>query len=223
MSGAATRLSPGSAFSRPADLLAALQPYPRVVFDLDGTIYDARDFERPALAAVAAWLRDRSGRELPGIEDALWSRRERDRHAPGLFDEQLVLHGLPAEWGAGCRERFHAHGAEELGSAASLRALLEALVRRGTRLALVSNGPPALQQRKLERLGLAGAFEVRVFCDPSLPERLKPSRWAWQQLAGWRGADEVAYVGDDAVDAAFADAGNARFFHFRFRSPTYAD
>jgi FMN phosphatase YigB (HAD superfamily) len=111
MSGAATRLSPGSAFSRPADLLAALQPYPRVVFDLDGTIYDARDFERPALAAVAAWLRDRSGRELPGIEDALWSRRERDRHAPGLFDEQLVLHGLPAEWGAGCRERFHAHGA----------------------------------------------------------------------------------------------------------------
>lgn len=223
MSSAATKLAPGSALSRPADLLAALQPYPRVAFDLDGTIYDTRDFERPALAAVAAWLRERSARELPGIVEALWARRERDRHAPGLFDEQLVLHGLPVEWGAECRERFHAHGATELDSAASLRPALETLEHRGTRIALVSNGPPALQQRKLERLGLAGAFEVRVFCDPSTPERLKPSRWAWQQLAGWRGADEIAYVGDDAVDAAFADAGNARFVHFRFRSPTYAD
>jgi len=206
-----------------AELLAVLQPYPRVAFDLDGTIYDTRDFERPALAAVAAWLRERSARELPGIMEALWTRRERDRHAPGLFDEQLALHGLPLEWGAECRERFHAHGAEELESAASLRPLLDTLECQGIRIALVSNGPPALQQRKLERLGVVGTFDARIYCDPAMPERLKPSPWAWQQLAGWRGADETAYVGDDAVDAAFAAAGNARFVDFRFRSPSYAD
>lgn len=216
-------MTPDSALAQPAELLAVLQPYTRVAFDLDGTIYDARDFERPALAAVAAWLRERSARELPGIAQALWARRERDRHAPGLFDEQLALHGLPAEWGAECRERFHAHAAGELASAGSLRSQLEALKRQGSRLALVSNGPPALQQRKLERLDLSAVFEARIYCDPALPERLKPSRWAWSQLAEWRGADATVYVGDDAVDAAFAAAGNARFVHFRFRSPRYAD
>jgi FMN phosphatase YigB (HAD superfamily) len=206
-----------------ADLLAVLMPHPCIAFDLDGTIYDTRDFERPALAAVGAWLRERSGRELPGIVEALWARRERNRHAPGLFDEQLELNGLPVEWGVECRQRFHAYGAQALESAASLRPQLEALRRQGSRLALVSNGPPALQQRKIDRLGLAGEFEARIYCDPSMPERLKPSRWAWQQLAEWRGAEETAFVGDDPVDAAFAAAGNARFVHFRFRSPSYAD
>ncbi len=223
MNEVATPQVHGPVIERPADLLAALQPYRRIAFDFDGTIYDTRDFERPALSAVAAWLRERAASELPGITEAMWARRERDRHAPGLFDEQLALHGLPAAWGEECRARFHAHDAQALGSAASLRPLLEALERRGTRLALVSNGVPALQQRKLDRLGLAALFETRIFCDPAFPERLKPSSWAWSQLAAWRGAVETAYVGDDAVDAAFAAVGDARFFHFRFRSPTYAD
>jgi FMN phosphatase YigB (HAD superfamily) len=223
MSGPATARTSASALSRPEELLTALEGCPRIAFDLDGTLYDVRDFERPALAAVAEWLRERSARDLPGLAEALWARRERDRHAPGLFDEQLARHGLPAEWGTECRARFHAHSAGELVSAASLGTQLDALKRQGSRLALVSNGPPALQQRKLERLGLVGDFDVHVYCDPAVPGRLKPSGWAWELLASWRGAFETAFVGDDDVDAEFATAGKARFVHFRFRSPAYAD
>jgi len=223
MSGAASAPDSGPAISQPVELIAALRPFRCIAFDLDGTVYDARDFERPALAAVAEWLRQRSARELPGLVGALWAKREQSRHAPGLFDEQLAIHGLPRTWGMQCRERFHAHEGTELASAASLAPQLETLKHRGCRLALVSNGPPALQRRKLERLGLAGTFDAQVFCDPSSPEQLKPSGWAWEQLAAWRGDDEAAFVGDDAVDAGFAAAGGARFFHFRFRSPAHAD
>ena len=221
MNAASGRGVPEMAFKRPEELLGALAGESRIAFDLDGTLYDSRDFEKPALAAVVAWLRERSGRALAGATEALWSRRERDRHRPGLFDDLLESNGLPSSWGKECLERFHAHPGLELESTASLKGLI-ATLRAGDRgIALVSNGSPGLQQRKLDRLGLTHAFDACIFCDPNLPERLKPSAWAWMQLSEWRGGQPAVYVGDDPVDAEFAAAGGARFIPFKFRSPSH--
>lgn len=209
--------------TQPEELARALTGESRIVFDLDGTLYDPRDFERPALAAVVAWLRDASGRALSGATEALWSRRERDRHRHGLFDEWLEKEGLPASWGEECRQRFHAHAGEELGTSVSLKPLLRSLRHDGNKLALVSNGYPEVQQRKLTRLGVTDLFDACVICDPAMPERLKPSTWAWTELSDWRGASVAVYVGDDPVDAEFAAAGAMRFVPFRFRNPSHAD
>lgn len=208
---------------RPEVLLRMLDGESRIVFDLDGTLYDSRDFERPALAAVVAWLRERSGRALPGATEALWSRREQDRHRPGLFDNLLEAEGLPVSWGSECLERFHAHPGAELESAASLKGLIAALQSGDRRISLVTNGDPVLQQRKLDRLAMADTFDARIFCDPRLPDRMKPAAWAWTQLAAWRNGHPGVHVGDDPVDAAFAAAGGARFVPFIFRSPSYGD
>lgn len=208
---------------QPAELLEALSPESRIVFDLDGTLYDTRDFERPALASVVDWLSEKSGRQLSGMARALSSRRESDRHRPGLFDDLLKECGLPETWGEECFRRFHAYSGVELERAASLKEQVADLRSGGRRMALVSNGDPALQQRKLARLDLVDAFDICVYCDPRQPEQLKPSSWAWTQLAEWRSISPAVYVGDDAVDAAFAAAGGARFVPFRFRSPSYGD
>ena len=64
-------------------LMCELSGAGRIVFDLDGTLYDTRDFERPALAAVADWLRDRSGRDLKGLTRSLWFSRGSVRQSPG--------------------------------------------------------------------------------------------------------------------------------------------
>ena len=204
-------------------LEAALRVTTRAVFDLDGTLYDTRDYERPALAAVCAWLRERSGEPLPHAEHDLWRRRETDRHRPGLFDELLHARGLPAAWGAECAARFHSDLGIDLADAPSLKPLLETLRARGCSLSLVSNGRRELQQRKLRSLQMNGLFEHSVFCEPSRPAELKPSDWAWQQLREWRGSARAIHVGDDPVDAAFAAAGDAGFVSFCFRSETYAD
>jgi phosphoglycolate phosphatase-like HAD superfamily hydrolase len=204
-------------------LTHALGDARRIAFDLDGTLYDTRDFDRPALAAVAKWLRKKSGQPLNDLENDLWVRRETDRHRPGLFDDLLVKYGLPATWGAECLRRFHGHPARELTSVDSLKEYLLGLRAAGRRLALVSNGPEALQNRKTDALGLGGVFDMRIYCSPDFPERQKPSPWAWSQLVEWRGALRTIYVGDDAVDEQFAVSGNAGFVPFRFRSPTYAD
>jgi FMN phosphatase YigB (HAD superfamily) len=204
-------------------LALALDDARRVAFDLDGTLYDTRDFERPALAAVADWLREKTGRALAGLTEDLWKRRETERHRPGLFDDALAGHGLPVVWGAECLRRFHAHPGDELKHAASLKDYLLALRADGRRLALVSNGPEALQARKCASLGLGGIFEICIYCDPKWPQRQKPSPWAWSQLAEWRGALRTLYVGDDPIDSLFAKSGSAEFVSFCFRSPKYED
>jgi FMN phosphatase YigB (HAD superfamily) len=208
----------------PLDLLTqALGDAERIAFDLDGTLYDTRDFERPALAAVADWLQRKSGRTLHGLAGDLWARREADRHRPGLFDDLLAKHGLPADWGRECLRRFHEYPGSELAGADSMKECLSTLRSQHRRLALVSNGPRVLQKRKSDTLGLSGLFDVCVYCGPDFPERQKPSSWAWSELAEWRGGLPAMYVGDDAVDEKFAESGHAGFARFRFRSPRYED
>ena len=209
--------------TQPAELLARIACVPRIVFDLDGTLYDTRDFERPALAAVADWLREESGRPLQGLTHALWLRRETDRHRPGLFDDLLSRYDLPQSWGGECARRFHDYPALELRRAHSLREHLQALRSAHCRLALVSNGYQELQHRKLVLLGLSDMFDVCVYCDPRELDRLKPSAWAWGELAAWRSSLPAVYVGDDAVDAEFSIAAGVPFVGFCFRSSVYGD
>jgi FMN phosphatase YigB (HAD superfamily) len=212
-----------SAIATSEGLLAALSGASRVVFDLDGTLYDTRDFERPALKSVVDWLRERSGNPLQGFLQAIWFRRETSRHRPGLFDELLLKYGLPVDWGAECVQRFHDYRGAELTEADNLHDLLGVLCANGCRLALVSNGNAELQQRKLTLLGLRDMFDICIYCDPREPDHLKPSSWAWSQLATWQSSHSAVYVGDDPVDAEFALAGGVRFIPFRFRSPLYED
>jgi putative hydrolase of the HAD superfamily len=207
----------------PARLLDELYGASRIVFDLDGTLYDTRDFERPALASVVDWLRDRSGQQLHGLLPQLWSRRESARHRPGLFDKLLAEYGLPASWGAECARRFHGYGGVELEGSHSLKEQLEVLRSDRCRLALVSNGYTELQERKLRLLGLDELFDACIYCDPRSPDRLKPSTWAWSEIAAWRSTLPAVYVGDDPVDSEFAIAGGVRFVQFCFRSPVYED
>ncbi len=207
----------------PDQLLSELRELTRIVFDLDGTLYDTRDFEHPALAAVVEWLSRRAGEPLDGLLGALLARRDADRHRPGLFDELLPQHGLPSAWGAECAELFHAYAGTELLDARSLRNELRMLRSRDCRLALVTNGHAPLQQRKLRLLGLEEMFDVCVYCDPAQPDRLKPAAWAWGELLGWRAGLPAGYVGDDPVDAQFALAGDARFVGFAFRNPRHGN
>lgn len=199
-----------------ADLIAAVSGASRIVFDLDGTLYDAKDFERPALASVVDWLRSQSGLALDGLLEALWHRRETHRHRPGLFDDLLVEFRLPVAWGRECLRRFHDYPGLELRWCASLKETLARIRKNDCRLALVTNGYEILQRRKLANLGIESMFDICVYCDPRRPEQLKPARWAWEKLAAWRAMLPTVYVGDDDVDQAFAVRGDAGFVRFSF-------
>jgi len=155
------------------------------------------------------------------LHEALCARRESDRHRSGLFEELLQQYGLPTTWGAECAARFHEHPGTELPSVPSLRCELDELRSKGYKIALVTNGGESLQKRKLRLLGFEGMFDICIYCDPSRREHLKPSVWGWDQLLSWRAGLPAGYVGDDPVDARFAEVGRARFIRFAFRNNRY--
>ncbi len=203
----------------PAALLATLAGRSHVVLDMDGTLYDERDWIVPALDAVVAALRARSGLPLPGLTARLWRRRRANRHAHDLFDRALTDEALPVAWARDCVSIFRSQPPTLLAHAPSLAPVLRALRDGGTRLALVSNGDPDRQAAKLAALGVAELFDAVVFCDPRADGHLKPSPWAWTRMPQFHAAPDVVHVGDDPVDEGFAAAGGAAFVGFAFCNP----
>jgi hypothetical protein len=108
--------------------------------------------------------------------------------------------------GAGCAARFSDYAGTELADGRSL----------GGELRL-------LHLRTLRMLGLEEFFDMWIYCDPAMPDRLKPGAWTFSELLHWRDSLPTANVGDDPVDEKFALAGQVRFVGIAFRNPRYGN
>ena len=203
------------------NLFSRLSNYPRVVFDLDGTLYDVRDYERPALNEIAKMLRNKSGLPLDGLEMIFWKNRESDRHNRKLFDSVLFKYKLPKHWIHDCIECWRNSSVEPLRTCPSLVNILLELRAIGIELSLVSNGDPLIQDKKIQALGMGNLFYKKIYCDPRIQECLKPEVWGWSMLEEWRMRYPTVYIGDDPIDEKFAFAGNADFISFTFKNESY--
>lgn len=199
------------------DLQSALRIFPRVVFDLDDTLYDKRDFDEGALRCALAVIATASGVRITRVAAVFDAVRRRDPASRVLLDDVARELGLAPRVARAAVRAFRAHDASLLSPVRSLRTLLQSLRGAGHRLALVTNGFPAIQRRKIARLEIGPLFDRIVICDAAKPGRSKPAPWAWTRLAGWRADHPVAMVGDADTDGQFAQAGGAHFIRFRYR------
>ena len=167
-----------------------------VIFDLDGTLVDA-------FAAVADALNvARAAFGLPpprleavrrqvgwGLVDLLTRNvgPERVPDAIRLFEDHYAAHHLD-------RTRL-------LPGAA---VALEDLARRGARLGLASNKPPAFSRELMERLGLAPLFGAILGPGPGIPPKPDPAmlREGCARLGST--PTETLYVGDMPLDVESA-------------------
>jgi putative hydrolase of the HAD superfamily len=165
-----------------------------VVFDLDDTLFPEREYVRSGIAAVAAFL------ERPDFATVAWelfTGGVRGR----LFDETLVRLGLPVE----ARtiellvERYRTHR-PALRLFPEVDAVLAGL-RPRCRLAIVSDGPLAAQERKIEALGLRGRFDPIVLTDRWGRAFWKPHERAFRAVEAATGehGGACAYVGDNPL------------------------
>ncbi|WP_245681913.1 HAD family hydrolase [Actinomadura kijaniata] len=187
-----------------------------VLFDLDDTLFDHGGAAAEAVA-----------RALPGADPARWARLTRqtmDRYLAGelTFAEQrrVRVRAFARESGLGEWDdaRAGAWFAEYLARYEAAWRLfpdvgpaLAALRRAGTRLGVVTNGDPAQQRAKLERLGLDAALSCVVISGEVGAAKPDPEifRIACARLG--LPPERVTHVGDRLdVDALAAESAGLR-------------
>jgi putative hydrolase of the HAD superfamily len=168
-----------------------------VVFDLDDTLYPERDYVRSGFAAVADHAARAIGEDPQEVLRELWQMFESGVRGD-TFDRWLRGRGRdPAIDGPGMIETYRRHTPRLLPYPDVVPAL-EAL-RGETRLGLITEGPRAVQQAKLEALGLRPWFDKVVILGEDERGAWKPSREPFDRWLEGSGLspEEAVYLADN--------------------------
>jgi putative hydrolase of the HAD superfamily len=172
-----------------------------VLFDLDGTLYD-RD-------RLAATLFDEQyfafAHELPGVSRERFLRDVLEMDDHGYGAKETGYRALVHAWGleVATADRLVAHFRASYDGHCILtdgvRQTLDELRRRGLKLAVITNGPSAMQRRKLAVLGLEHLFAAILVSEEEGVRKPDPEifRRALAQLGV--APHEALFVGDHPV------------------------
>jgi len=180
-------------------------PFDTVGFDLDGTLVDtAPDLGRALNHALAGIERGPIGeavtRDLIGGGTRAMLTRALD-HTGGMVGEER-FQALYADLIA-CYER---HTSDHSAPYPGCLDALDALERRGCRLAVVTNKPEYLARKLLDELGLGHRFDSILGGDSLGPGRAKPARDMIDEAIRRSGGSRFAMVGDSSFDVKAARA-----------------
>ena len=193
-----------------------------VLFDLDDTLFDQRQWLEGAWLAVSA-----AAATYP-VDTTALHRALREVAAEGsdqgrIIDRALARVGFPGVPVAPLVDAFRSHRPQRLQPYPGVVEALDELARR-VHVGLVTDGDPAIQRSKLIALGLDAAFDVTVFSDELGRDRRKPHPAPFRRaldLLGLR-PGRVVHVGDrPGKDTAGATAAGMRAV--RVRTGEYRD
>lgn len=170
-----------------------------VVFDLDDTIYPERDFVFGGFRAVAHWLALQLDLSAQTVYDQLRSLYEASVRGK-TFDLCLQALGVSDTDLVPVLVQVYRDHTPQLESFPEVIPMLTEL-RSRYRLGLVSDGYLAVQQRKLEALGLAPYFDAIVFSDQWGRDAWKPSTRPFEAVLEQLDAlpDTAIYVADNPL------------------------
>lgn len=175
-----------------------------VLFDLDDTLYSRQRFVLSGFAAVSRALHRTRGID-PRAAFAVLCRAHRTARGRELQALASAC-GLAASMVPGLVDVIREHAPRLRLPRASAR-VLETL-RDGWRVGIVTNGPPDIQARKVEALGLARLVDTVVFAHATGSGAGKPDPAPFLEAARRLGVApaRTVFVGDDPV----ADIAGAR-------------
>ena len=170
-----------------------------VVFDMDDTLYDERDYCKSGFHAVAAAVSKIKGLDTGQVFEHLWRNFEAGQYQNlfnSVFDELKISYDddLIAEM---VRVYRNHNPAIELPD--DSRAVLEQL-KRNYKLALITDGFLPAQQLKVQALGIEGCFDGIVYTEELGREYWKPSPAGFEKILNQLDVigSECAYIADNA-------------------------
>lgn len=166
-----------------------------VVFDLDDTLYRERRFALSGYRAVVA----HAGARLGADADTAWRvlvRALRSGERAVAFQRLCDTMGWPPAVADDLRLVYRGH-VPSLRLPASARRVLHVL-RPAWRIAVLTNGPPGIQRRKVAALGLGPLVDAVVYAEEIVPGG-KPAREAFDAAIERLGVphSRCVIVGDD--------------------------
>ncbi len=164
-------------------------------FDLDDTLISENEYVESGLRAAGEML-DAISKGPPAGE---WLVDEwRTTKGRDLFQRLLAARGLDlGRWLPELISIYRDHS-PKISLRPGAAELLDAIVRRGGRLSLISDGPLVAQQRKWEALRIPHLFSPIIFTDAHGAEFWKPNTWAFQQvMASCVPGTQCVYVADN--------------------------
>lgn len=164
-----------------------------LVLDLDDTLYPERAYNFSGFRAVGRHLAAQRG--ISGFAECCISLFEAGARG-NIFDQALAQLGAAADV-AELLTVYREH-VPEIDLFEDARTLF-ARVHGKLPLALLTDGYAAVQRRKLDALGIASLFAVRVFSDDEGRHAWKPSPLPYQRVMNLlaQEAEEFIYVGDN--------------------------
>ena len=191
-----------------------------ILFDLDDTLYDERLFVRGGMRAVSKYVEGKSGIAASVLFDFLW----RDfllRGRAGIFKRFLTRFRLEGRLEEKLVEIYRGHR-PRLRLYPGVRGMLERL-RDKVGLALLTDGVPEVQRRKIRALSLERIFGVRVCASELGEDAVKPSGEAYRKALKMLNVEprEAVFVGDNPYKD-FKGAREAGIFSVRVMSGSMA-
>ena len=182
--------------------LEILKSYKNIIFDLDNTLYDQRDFDFEAYTQL--------------FDSSLLAKKliEYKQKMPygytKLFNDFIKEENL----GTSVKEcvEFYRSYEPKLAETPSLVPFLNSL---DSNLYLISNGYKKLQMAKIKALNLRDIFKKIIILDPLENSKLKPNPESFFELD--IATKDSIYVGDNLmIDKEFAKNAKIDFCHFIF-------
>jgi putative hydrolase of the HAD superfamily len=169
-----------------------------VVFDLDDTLYPCRRFVSSGFRAVAVAVERQYGVPAGLALRTLFQARARGGRGQELQHLCRAL-DLPEALAATLRSWIRGH-APTLRLPERSRQVLQQL-RPGWRLGILTNGDPAIQERKVAALGVGALVDAVVFANACGDGRGKPAREGFQAVLERLDtpAGSSVFVGDDGL------------------------
>ena len=190
-----------------------------VIFDLDDTLYEERQFFRSGFSAVAERLEQRGIGPCKKAAELL----DNFHHTEGrqqVFQKLAARLGFPEDWVPELVEVFRSHR-PVIKLAADARELLPRLrTAHHLRLGCVTDGWLAVQRRKVEALGVEPLLDALVISDELGRDFWKPHPKPFLNCCARLGVEpsEAVFVGDNP-ERDMVGARRAGLASIRIRRP----
>ena len=168
-----------------------------LLLDLDDTLYDEASYVRSGFRAVAGHLARRlDGADEDALARSLMATLQRQGRGK-VFDTVLAAHGVPPDRATieGLVRLYRRHAPEialDAGALAAIRRLSGHFL-----LAVVTDGDPVMQRRKVAALDLGSLVPVVVYCWEHAAPKPNPGGFALALQRLGVTSDHALIVGDD--------------------------